>query len=237
MTLLTVEDLTVGYDARPILGQIRFTVEAGNYLCIVGENGSGKTTLMKTLLGLLPPLAGKILFGKGLSPRTMGYLPQQTIVQKDFPASVREVVLSGFQGQCGLRPFYLPREKAFAQKTMEAMGILSLADRWFCQLSGGQRQRVLLARAFCAAQTLLLLDEPVSGLDPAATAEMYRQIAKLNRETGAAILMITHDVSTAVTCASHVLHLGSRPWFGSVQAYRDSAIGQTYLAIKGGGSS
>lgn len=237
MALLTVRNLTVGYDTRPVLDQIHFTVEPGNYLCIVGENGSGKTTLMKTILGLLPPLAGEVLFEDGLSAREIGYLPQQTVVQKDFPASVKEVVLSGFQGKCGLRPFYLPEEKAFALTAMEKMGVLPLADRCFRQLSGGQRQRVLLARAFCAAQTLLLLDEPVSGLDPQATADMYRQIAKLNQKDGAAVMMITHDMSAAVTCASHILHLGNRPWFGTVQEYKNSRVGRNYLAIKGGALS
>lgn len=234
MALLTIRDLSIGYGTKPVLTSLNLTIEPGSYLCIIGENGAGKTTFMKTVLGLLPPLSGQVLFEEGLSARDIGYLPQQTIIQKDFPASVREVVLSGFQGKCGLRPFYLSKEKAFAANAMEKMGILPLAGRCFRHLSGGQKQRVLLARAFCAAQRLLLLDEPVSGLDPQASAEMYKQIQHLNQEESAAIIMITHDVSVAVTYATHILHLGDSVYFGTVHDYLESPIGKSYLSIKGG---
>ncbi len=172
MALLTVRNLSFGYDSHAIISDLNFTVSTGDYLCIVGENGSGKTTLMKTLLRLREPISGEIIPGDGLKPNEIGYLPQQTVVQKDFPASVREIVLSGFQGQTGLRPFYNKAEKQLAEENMERMGITHLEDSCYRELSGGQQQRVLLARALCATRKILLLDEPVSGLDPKVTAEM-----------------------------------------------------------------
>ena len=169
MALITVSGLSLGYDGHSIADNLNFTVESGDYLCVVGENGSGKTTLMKTLLGLTEPVAGSITFDGGLSRNQIGYLPQQTLVQRDFPASVREIVLSGCQNRCGMRPFYNKAEKLLAAENMEKMGIEDLADTCYRNLSGGQQQRVLLARALCAAQKVLLLDEPVSGLDPIVT--------------------------------------------------------------------
>ena len=223
MALLTCKDLVLGYDGHPVLSGISFEVCAGDYLCIVGENGSGKTTLMKTVLGLQKPLAGQITFGDGLRQNEIGYLPQQTIVQKDFPASVREIVLSGFQGQTGLRPLYNRQEKAQAAENMKRMGIENLADTCYRELSGGQQQRVLLARALCATRKILLLDEPVSGLDPKVTAEMYELIRSLNHE-GITIIMISHDIASAVRYASHILHIGNEVFFGTVKEYLESGI-------------
>ena len=165
MAFITATDLSLGYDAQVVAKDISFSVSRGDYLCIVGENGSGKTTLMKTLLHLKEPISGKIEIGDGLMKNEIGYLPQQTIVQKDFPASVREIVLSGCQGRCGMRPFYNNEEKELANENMERMGITHLAKRCYRDLSGGQQQRVLLARALCATKKVLLLDEPVAGLD------------------------------------------------------------------------
>ncbi|MBQ6508299.1 MAG: ABC transporter ATP-binding protein [Flexilinea sp.] len=218
MTLLTVRDLSFGYDSHAIISNLNFTVNSGDYLCIVGENGSGKTTLMKTLLGLREPLSGQIIPGDGLRPNEIGYLPQQTVVQKDFPASVREIVLSGCQGRCGLRPFYNRAEKQLAEENMKRMGITDLADSCYRELSGGQQQRVLLARALCATRKILLLDEPVSGLDPKVTEEMYSLIRELNSE-GITIIMISHDISAAVKYASHILHIGSHVFFGTKDEY------------------
>ena len=178
MAQLTCQKLCVGYDGKTVLQDLDFEVFAGDYLCIVGENGSGKSTLMKTILGLQMPISGRILTGDGLRKNEIGYLPQQTVVQKDFPASVREIVLSGCQGRCGSRPFYNREEKKLAADAMEKMQIAPLAKRCYRTLSGGQQQRVLLARALCATQKMLLLDEPVSGLDPKVTAEMYALIQK-----------------------------------------------------------
>ncbi len=221
MTMLTVRDLSFGYDSHAIISNLNFTVNAGDYLCIVGENGSGKTTLMKTLLGLREPISGEIIPGDGLRRNEIGYLPQQTVVQKDFPASVREIVLSGCQGRCGLRPFYNRAEKQLAEENMKRMGISDLAGSCYRELSGGQQQRVLLARALCATRKILLLDEPVSGLDPKVTSEMYEVIRTLNQE-GVTIIMISHDIAAAVKYASHILHIGSHVFFGTRDQYLES---------------
>ena len=236
MALITAHDLSLGYDSRAIAEDLDFTVEAGDYLCIVGENGSGKTTLMKTLLHLQEPVSGQILTGDGLKKNEIGYLPQQTVVQKDFPASVREIVLSGCQGRCGLRPFYSREEKRLAEQNMARMGIVPLAGRCYRELSGGQQQRVLLARALCAAGKILLLDEPVSGLDPKVTAEMYALIADLNKD-GITIIMISHDIAAAVRYASHILHIGESVFYGTRDAYLESGIGKLFLMQQKGGEA
>ena len=233
MAQLECKDLRLGYEGHEVLGGLSFQVEAGSYLCIVGENGSGKSTLMKTILGLVRPLGGKIIWGGNLRENEIGYLPQQTAVQRDFPASVREIVLSGCQGRLGRRPFYSREEKELAARNMERMGIASFARRCYRDLSGGQQQRVLLARALCATQKMLLLDEPVSGLDPRVTAEMYGLISRLNRE-GVTILMISHDIASAVRYASHILHLGSEIFFGTVEEYRKSRLARNFLDGEGG---
>ena len=234
MALLTVRDLSLGYDSRVVAEGINFTVNAGDYLCIVGENGSGKSTLMKTLLHLKEPLGGEISVGEGLKKDEIGYLPQQTVVQKDFPASVREIVLSGCQGRCGLRPFYNKADRKCCEENMERMGITDLANRCYRELSGGQQQRVLLARALCATQKLLLLDEPVSGLDPKVTREMYELIERLNRD-GITIIMISHDIAAAVQYASHILHVGGNVFFGTKDEYLQSDAGRLFLFRTEGG--
>lgn len=234
MAQLTCQNLCAGYDGRPVLQDLTFELLAGDYLCIVGENGSGKSTLMKTILGLQAPISGRILTGDGLRKNEIGYLPQQTVVQKDFPASVREIVLSGCQGRCGSRPFYNKEEKQLASDAMDKMQITRLARRCYRELSGGQQQRVLLARALCATQKMLLLDEPVSGLDPKVTAEMYTLIEKLNREDGITVIMISHDVAAAVRYASHILHIGDTVFFGTKTAYLQSPQGRLFDAKKGG---
>lgn len=233
MALLTVSDLSVGYDSQAVISNLNFTVNPGDYLCIVGENGAGKTTLMRTLLRLIPPISGSITPGEGLKLNEIGYLPQQTAVQKDFPASVREIVLSGCQGKCGFRPFYNAAEKKLAADNMARMGITDLDRRNYRHLSGGQQQRVLLARALCATGKLLLLDEPVSGLDVNATAEMYRLIEELNKE-GVTVIMISHDLEAAFKYASHILHIGSNIFFGTKEEYLSSDNG--FDSGKGAGS-
>ena len=234
MAQLICQDLCVGYDGKAVLQDLSFAVFSGDYLCIVGENGSGKSTLMKTILGLQQPVRGRILTLDGLRKNEIGYLPQQTQVQKDFPASVREIVLSGCQGRCGIRPFYNKEEKQLAAAAMDKMQITQLARRCYRELSGGQQQRVLLARALCATQKMLLLDEPVSGLDPKVTAEMYALIEKLNREDGITVIMISHDISAALKYASHILHIGDTVFFGTKSEYLRSPQGQLFTAEKGG---
>lgn len=218
MALFSLRDLCLGYDGRQILQGLSFDINEGDYLCIVGENGSGKSTLMRTILGLQPPLHGSIEIGDRLKRNQIGYLPQQTAVQKDFPAAVWEIVLSGFQGRCGLRPFYTKEEKLRAYGNIDRMGIRHLTRNCYRELSGGQQQRVLLARALCAAEKVLLLDEPVSGLDPKVTEEMYNLIRELNR-TGITVIMITHDPEAALRYATHILHLGDKVFFGTKDEY------------------
>lgn len=233
MSLLEVKNLALGYDNNVVAKDLNFSVNSGDYLCIVGENGSGKSTLMKTLLHLHRPLDGEMLTGDGLQSNEIGYLPQQTIVQKDFPASVKEIVLSGCQARAGLRPFYSRDEKILARQNMKRMGISKLRNRCYKDLSGGQQQRVLLARALCATRKLLLLDEPVSGLDPKVTMEMYELISELNKE-GITIIMVSHDITAAVKYATHILHIGKKLFFGSKDDYMQSDIGKHFVALEGG---
>ncbi|MCR5558152.1 MAG: metal ABC transporter ATP-binding protein [Butyrivibrio sp.] len=227
MSLLTVKDLTLGYNSGSIIENLSFTVNEGDYLSIVGENGSGKTTLMKSLLHLQKPLGGEIIVSNDLKANEIGYLPQQTVLQKDFPATVKEIVLSGCQSHMGYRPFYGKKEKALARENMELMGILDLEKRCYKQLSGGQQQRVLLARALCATRKLLLLDEPVAGLDPKVTIEMYETIKSLN-EKGITIIMISHDIAAALEYSSHILHIGKTIFFGTKKDYLCSKEGQSF---------
>ena len=219
MAQITCRNLSIGYDGRAILKNISFSVNQGDYLCIIGENGSGKSTLMRTLLHLQQPVGGSILTGEGVKSDEIGYLPQQTVIQKDFPASVREIILSGCQNHCGLRPFYNKAEKKTAEKMMEKLQITHLKNKCYRELSGGQQQRVLLARALCATKKILLLDEPVSGLDPRAAEEMYRLIERLNNEEKVTIIMISHDIEAAVKYASHIVCMGKTVFYGTKQEY------------------
>ena len=231
MSLLKCENLSFAYDGVTVVRDLNFTVEEGNYLCIIGENGAGKSTLIKGLLRLKKPSAGKVELGEGLRATEIGYLPQQTQIQKDFPASVREVILSGCLNRMGLRPFYTRAEKERARENMEALEILELQDQCYRDLSGGQQQRVLLARAMCAAQKLILLDEPVSGLDPVATRSLYAQIARINETAGLTVIMVSHDIDASLKYASHILHLGQEGqlFFGTQKEYRRSAVYHDFL--------
>ncbi len=228
MAYLTASDLSLGYNGERIATDLNFKIEPGDYLCIVGENGSGKSTLMKTMLGLIPPLGGKIVRGDGLQKNEIGYLPQQSVIQRDFPASVTEIVLSGCRGDGGFRPFHSKEDKETARTNMERMGISHLAKKCYRELSGGQQQRVLLARALCATKKVLLLDEPVAGLDPKVTAEMYSLIEELNRDDGITVIMISHDIAAAVKYASRILHIGRSVFFGTKDEYLNS---ENYLRL------
>ncbi|MCI8314782.1 MAG: metal ABC transporter ATP-binding protein [Lachnospiraceae bacterium] len=222
MAYIQCEDLILGYEGTPVAQHINFSVAQGDYLCIVGENGAGKSTLMKTLLGLTPLMGGRIVYGDGLEAHAIGYLPQQTFVQKDFPASVWEIVLSGTLSQCGWRPFFQKEQKQLAEKNMRCMDIWNLRKECYRNLSGGQQQRVLLARALCASSKLLVLDEPVTGLDPRVTVDFYQLIQALNQE-GLTIIMVSHDIYAAVKYASHILHVEKEKSFiGTTQEYRKS---------------
>ncbi|WP_102048726.1 metal ABC transporter ATP-binding protein [Pygmaiobacter massiliensis] len=230
MALLTCENASFAYEGKAAAKNINFSVESGDYLCIVGENGAGKSTLMKGLLRLKSPTSGSIYLGEGLQTNEIGYLPQQTEVQKDFPASVYEVVLSGCLNRLKGRPFYGRAEKELAAEKLEQLGITALKHRAYRELSGGQQQRVLLARALCATQKILLLDEPAAGLDPLVTNELYELIAKVNRELGLTIIMVSHDINSVMQYASKVLHLDTEQlFFGTVEEYRTSSIGARFL--------
>ncbi len=228
MAQLIGEELMLGYDGKRILEHLNFTVSSGDYLCILGENGSGKSTLIKTILGLQHPMGGRILTGDGLKQTEIGYLPQQTEVQRDFPASVWEIVLSGCLSRLGWLPFYRREEKERAEAMLDRLHISHLAKRCYRELSGGQQQRVLLARALCATRRMLLLDEPTTGLDPLASAELYSLIAELNHHDGITVVMVSHDILASLTHASHVLHLGKQTFFGSKEAYLGSELGRIY---------
>ena len=222
MSYIKCENLVLGYEGIPVAENISFTVNKGDYLCILGENGAGKTTLMKTILGLTPLMDGRIVYGEGLEKFEIGYLPQQTFVQKDFPASVWEIVLSGALSKCGRRAFFGKAEKKLAEENMKRMDIWTLKKECYRNLSGGQQQRVLLARALCASSKLLVLDEPVTGLDPKVTVEFYQLIKDLNNE-GLTIIMVSHDIHAAVNYASHVLHVEKEQSFiGTTKEYMRS---------------
>ena len=220
MSLLSFENVSIGYDNNPIIENLNFEVEQGDYLTILGENGAGKSTLLKTMLGLIRPISGKIVFDKEVKRTDIGYLPQQTVVQKDFPASTWEIVISGCLAKNGLRPFYTKEDKVLAEANIQRLGLEPLKKRCYRELSGGQQQRVLLARALCASDKLLVLDEPVTGLDPKVTIQLYELIDSLNKD-GITIVMISHDLQ-ALKHANKVLHLGHQTFFGKKEDYLNS---------------
>lgn len=233
MAYISCNDVTLGYEGQVVSEHITFEVNKGDYLCIVGENGAGKSTLMKTILKLREPLNGKFVYSDGINPHEIGYLGQQTDMQKDFPATVWEVVLSGNIAKCGLRPFYNKAEKACARKNMEKLGILELKNKSYRNLSGGQQQRVLLARALCATGKILVLDEPVTGLDAKVTAEMYQIIDELNKQ-GVTIIMVSHDIKAAVSRAKKILHVGRKQlFFGDTKDYLNSKAYKLFGMIGG----
>ena len=225
------KDVTLGYENKVVAKNLNFKIDQGDYLCVVGENGTGKSTLIKTLLGLIKPLNGEVIANvQGKNHKGVGYLPQQTQAQKDFPASVWEVVLSGVLNNDHRCPFYNKKDKAEAEKNMEKLNILDLKKRCYRELSGGQQQRVLLARALCATDNVLILDEPVTGLDPAASMEFYETIKDLNKKENVTIIMVSHDIKNALNYATHILHLEQEnDFFGTVEEYKKSNVSNMFL--------
>lgn len=216
--------LSLSYDGRTVLSDVDFSISAGDYLCIVGENGSGKSTLIKALISLKKPSGGEILFGDGISGKNIGYLPQQTAFQRDFPAKVREIVTSGCLGRGGIHMFYSSSDKKRAAEAMDKMGISDIAESSFSALSGGQRQRVILARALCAAEKILLLDEPTTGLDPSSARELYSLVSSLNKNDGMTVIMVSHDIGHSLKYANKILHLDkSVKFFGTKEDYLSSS--------------
>jgi zinc transport system ATP-binding protein len=236
--LVSAAGAAFGYNGYTVVRDLNFTITQGAYLCIVGENGSGKSTLIKGILGLLPPMEGTLSLGAGVRRNEIGCLSQQSAAKKDFPAGVYEIVLSGFLGSMGLRPFYSREQKQGAAENMMRLGIWDLRERCFRELSGGQQRRVLLARALCASRRLLVLDEPAAGLDPLVTAGVYEELDKLNRDMGVAVVMVSHDIEAAVKHAQKILHLkkskadgiNSPSFFGSPREYTASETGREFYA-------
>lgn len=227
---LKCNHLTMGYENTLALKDVSFQVDKGDFLSVLGANGSGKSTLLKSILGLLPVKPGAVTYGDGVKSTEIGYLPQQTVVQKDFPATVWEVCLSGTLNSRGILPFYSPKEKELAKNNLAMLGIEDLRRKSYRDLSGGQQQRVLLARALCATKKLLLLDEPVTGLDPIITGEFYDIIAKINREEGIAVIMVTHDMDGALRHSNKILHLDREVmFFGDTKTYTHSKICRIFL--------
>ena len=228
MPLLSFENLSIGYENTVVLENLSFDIEKGDYVAIIGENGAGKSTLLKTMLGLIPPIKGQIVFDKEVKKTEIGYLPQQTLAQRDFPASVWEVVISGCLAKNGLRPFYTKEDRILAETNIEKMGLKELKNRCYRELSGGQQQRVLLARALCSSNKILVLDEPVTGLDPKVTNQLYEIVCSLINE-GITIIMISHDLSV-LKYANKVLHIGHQTFFGDKDSYYKSQNYQGLLA-------
>ncbi len=234
MSYISCKNVYLKYENTSVVEELSFNVEAGDYLCIVGENGSGKSTLIKSILGLKETASGHLHFGDGVTGKNIGYLPQQTTAQMDFPASVYEVVLSGCIGRKGGSIFFSKEQKKLAEENMKKLDILSLKKKCYRELSGGQQQRVLLARALCAADKMILLDEPVTGLDPVVTAEFYSLLKKINKQYGITVIMVSHDLFAAVNNASHILHLKKADsFFGTTAEYLESDI---YKRFSGGES-
>lgn len=226
--LIRCQDAGLGYDNKALIEHFNFQVYAGDYVCVVGENGSGKSTLLKTLLGLVKPVSGEVELAEVIRSGAIGYLPQQTQIQRQFPASVMEVVLSGFLNRSHRSPFFSREEKRLAMKNLEKLEIGDLAKQCYGTLSGGQQQRVLLARALSAARDILVLDEPVTGLDPMASAALYQNLRKLHKE-GMAVVMVTHDIRSAVVEAEHILHMNEGEYFyGTVAEYMDSEFSDIF---------
>lgn len=229
MTLINCQEAAFGYDTGIVISGLDFSVEMGDYLCIVGENGSGKSTLIKGLLGLINPVEGNISIN--IKANEIGYLPQQSAAQKDFPAGVFEVVLSGRQNKQGMiRPFYTRADKQIALENLKKLGAEELKNKCYRELSGGQQQRVLLARALCATEKMILLDEPVAGLDPLVTQELYELIRMLNQKQKMTIIMVSHDIRSAVKYATHILHLDNRQtFFGETKDYINTDFARNFL--------
>lgn len=236
MSQIICNNIILGYDGKSVVENLSFSVEKGDYFCIVGENGAGKSTLVKALLKLKKPMSGEIVMGQDVERNGIGYLPQQTEIQRDFPASAYEIVLSGCVGRLGKKLFFSSQQKKMAVENMKKLGIENLAKCCYRQLSGGQQQRVLLARALCASGNILLLDEPTAGLDPVATNEMYSIISDLNKTQNITIVMVSHDIKAAVKYAKHILHIGHQPlFFGKTEDYIRSSVGKAFLNPLGKG--
>ncbi len=217
MNLIELKKLNIGYGHKVVCKDINFTIEQGQYICVVGENGSGKSTLLKTILGLNREVSGKIIFADDVTSKGIGYLPQQNEIQRDFPATVREIIMSGFIGKMGFRPFYNKPEKEKCSVICKNLDISDLIDKSFKELSGGQQQRVLLARALCATDNILVMDEPVNAMDNKTVKKFYQLIKKLNTENGLTIIMVSHNLESVISSATHVIYLKDKMEFAGTK--------------------
>ena len=230
MKILKLKNASFGYDNKPVIKNINFEIDEGDYLCIIGENGAGKSTLIKGILGLLKPIKGSIKLNETLKQEEIGYLPQMSTSMKNFPASVYEVVLSGSLNSRGMLPGYTKENKKLADSNIKKLKINNLKDRSFMELSGGQQRRVLLARALCAMKKILVLDEPTSSLDPKATKEFYKIISELNREEKITIIMVSHDMRNAIKYGEKILHISKdETFFGTNKEYRKNIMSDYFL--------
>ncbi len=228
MNVIDVKNITVRNERTLALSDVSFSVKKGEFLTIVGENGAGKSTLVRVILGLAAPDGGSVTVADSVRGK-LGYLPQQSSAQRDFPASVYEVVLSGCIGQTGLFPFYSRAHRARARGNMEMLGITHLAKKSYRALSGGQQQRVLLARALCAADEVLLLDEPTAGLDPLVTRELYTTVRHLSADHGMTVIMVSHDIAAAMQYSDRILHLAtSLRFLGTPAEYAQTPLGASF---------
>ena len=227
--IIVCENISYSYEKKEAVTNVSFNVEENDYLCILGENGTGKSTIVKMLVGLIKPTAGKITYNN-MKRTQIGYLPQSTNIDPIFPASVREVVMQGRCEKLGKKFFYSQSDKKIVDEKIKLLGIECIKNKNFSELSGGQKQRVLLARALAATDKLIILDEPVSGLDPLVTAEMYDIIDKLNKESGIAVVMISHDTKSAAKYAKHILHIKNEQLFyGDTKDYVNTELYHEFL--------
>lgn len=205
-SLIEVKNLTLGYGSHVVLKNLNFKIDDGDFVCVVGPNGSGKSTLIKGILGLIKPIKGNVKFNN-LKQNFIGYMPQETVVDKNFPASCYEIVLSGTLNRLGFISFYTDNEKKIANESLKLLGISDLKDKNFCDLSGGQRQKVLLARSLCATSKLLILDEPSNNLDSKSKKDLYNIVSDLNKNRGITVIMITHDLDHNNLIGNKILSL------------------------------
>ena len=221
MSQLICKNISIAYEKENVVDNLSVTIEKGDYVSIIGENGTGKSSLLKGILGLVGLKNGQVIFDEGCSRKNIGYLSQQNSMQKDFPASVYEVVLSGCLKNKGFKPFFTKKEKELAVNNIRRMGIENLKKSCYADLSGGQKQRVLLARALCATDRMIILDEPIPGLDPVAAADMYHLVNKLNKDMGITIIMVTHDIDNALKYSNKILHLhkNNKYYYGPKEDY------------------
>ena len=223
MSLIKCNNIEFKYDGKEILKNISFEVNKGDYLCIIGENGSGKSTLLNIISGVLKPNNGTVTLDSNLSKKEIGYLPQKSEIYENFPASVYEVVISGCVNKLSIIPFCRRKEKQIANYNMNLLEISNIKNKCFHELSGGQKQRVLLARTLCSTRDIILLDEPVSGLDPIITESFYNVVNHLNNEHGTTVVMVSHDIQNCFKYASHILYIGKELfYYGSKSDFLNS---------------